>query len=153
VGGGGTPACRGHARREGRARARGAEILGFNPDAEGRLLAGKAFFASGDLGHAAEVCAGVAHDLNAAPIIRSDAFAALVRALAADLGEWRRASREWGACQEHVRVLTIVPMAGSARGRSALFTIAKRTVRAAVRLSSARRVRTVYRAPHTTRCS
>jgi len=75
-----------------------AAFLSFSPDASGRLLAGLAFATAEDLVRAGEVLAGVAHDVNAPPRVRTDAFAVLLRTLA-DRREWPQATREWSAWQ------------------------------------------------------
>jgi hypothetical protein len=73
-------------------------FLDFRPDAKGRLMAGTALARADQLARAGEVLAGVAHDLNAPPRIRSDAFAVLIRTLA-DRDAWPQATREWKAWQ------------------------------------------------------
>jgi hypothetical protein len=76
-----------------------SEFLDFNPDAAGRLLVGQGLAQAGDLDRATDILGGVAHDPNAPPVVRSDAFASLLRALA-ERDLWERATREWNAWQE-----------------------------------------------------
>lgn len=81
------------------------DFLSYNPDASGRLLSAMALARANHLDRATEVLGGIAHDVNAPPIVRSDAFATLMRALA-DQEQWDRATREWEAWQAlSVRVL------------------------------------------------
>lgn len=77
-------------------------LLAFGPDASGRLLAGLAFAKAGELERAGEVLASVAHDVNAPPIVRTDAFAGDMRTLA-DRGEWSQATRTWSEWQQFGR--------------------------------------------------
>lgn len=75
------------------------EFLDFHPDAAGRLLIGTALVQAGAFERATEVLAGIAHDENAPPLVRADAFNELLRTLASQ-DAWPRAIREWGAWQE-----------------------------------------------------
>lgn len=77
----------------------GQEFLDFRPDASGRLLAAMGLARAGRLDRASDVLGGVAHDLNAPPMVRTDAFAALLRTLA-DRDAWEQASREWQSWQQ-----------------------------------------------------
>jgi hypothetical protein len=74
-------------------------FLRFLPDASGRLLAGRALMDVGEVALAIEVLANVAHDLNAPPRVRADAFDALLRTLTG-LERWDDADRHWAAWRE-----------------------------------------------------
>jgi hypothetical protein len=74
--------------------ARATDFLGFHPDASGRLLAGMALSEAEEVERSIEVLGGVAHDLNAAPIVRTDAFHALLSDLAKQ-DRWEDANRNW----------------------------------------------------------
>jgi hypothetical protein len=82
-----------------RMRKAATRYLTFGPDAAGQLLAGIAFAKAGDLDRAGVVLTRIAHDVNAAPAIRSDAFNTLLKTLA-DRDDWQAASREWRHWQE-----------------------------------------------------
>jgi hypothetical protein len=74
-------------------------FLDFAPDATGRLIAAVALAAAGEVRRAGEITAQIAHDPNAPPRIRADAFATRLQSLAAR-DRWQDADREWQAFQE-----------------------------------------------------
>ena len=74
-------------------------FLDFAPDATGRLIAAVALAAAGEVRRAGEITAQIAHDPNAPPRIRADAFATRLQTLA-DRDRWQDADREWHAFQE-----------------------------------------------------
>ena len=74
-------------------------FLDFGPDATGRLIAAAALAAAGELRRAGEITAQIAHDPNAPPRVRADAFVTLLQTLA-DRDKWNGADREWQAFQE-----------------------------------------------------
>lgn len=80
-------------------RAAAGSFLRFRPDASGRLLAGLALKDIGDGALAESVLAGVAHDLNAAPRVRADAFHGLLGVLAME-ARWPEAERDWRVWRE-----------------------------------------------------
>ncbi len=70
------------------------KFLDFAPDASGRLLAARAFAKAGELNRAGQLFRAIAHEANASPILRSDAFALLMHTLA-ERDLWQQASNEW----------------------------------------------------------
>jgi hypothetical protein len=74
------------------------KFLDFAPDASGRLLAAKAFGKAGELKRAGQLFRVIAHESNAAPVLRSDAFALLMHTLA-ERDLWQEASEEWDTWQ------------------------------------------------------
>ena len=70
------------------------QVLSFRPEQSSHLRAGIALARAGLLDRAGEVAAGVAHDLNTPPVIRADAFEALLK-VRAQQDDWASASREW----------------------------------------------------------
>lgn len=78
----------------GRLRETADALLAVGPDPGGRLLASRAFQRSGDRAKAVPVLVSVAHNPNAAPIIRSDAYALLLRCLADDC-RWKEVTFQW----------------------------------------------------------
>ncbi len=69
-------------------------FLRFAPDSAGRLLIADGYLRSGDLHDAETVLIGVAHDPNAPPRSRADAYSRLVKLLV-DQQRWERADEEW----------------------------------------------------------
>jgi hypothetical protein len=70
------------------------KLLDFAPDASGRLLAANAFANAGELQRAGQLFRVIAHEANASPVLRSDAFARLMHTLA-ERDLWQQASDEW----------------------------------------------------------
>ena len=71
-------------------------LLALGPDPGGRFLAGQALQQSGERAKAVSVLVSVARNPNAAPIIRSDAYALLLRCLA-DESRWKEVTSHWAA--------------------------------------------------------
>jgi hypothetical protein len=71
-------------------------LLALGPDPGGRFLAGQALRRSGDRAKAVPVLVSVARNPNAAPIIRGDAYALLLRCLADD-SQWKEVTAHWSA--------------------------------------------------------
>lgn len=74
------------------------KFLGFGPDASGRLLAAVALAKAGELEQAGQLLATIAHETNASPLVRSNAFAMLLQTLS-DRDMWEQATIEWTAWQ------------------------------------------------------
>jgi tetratricopeptide (TPR) repeat protein len=70
------------------------KLLDFAPDASGRLLTANAFAKAGELKRAGQLFRVIAHEANASPVLRSNAFAGLMRTLA-ERDLWQQASEEW----------------------------------------------------------
>ena len=79
-------------------------FLRFGPDASGRLLAATALERAGQTERAGEILATIAHEANASPITRSDAFAKLLHTLA-DRELWDLARTEFAAWKQLEREL------------------------------------------------
>ena len=79
-------------------------FLQFGPDASGRLLAATALKQAGQADRACEILVTIAHETNASPITRSNAYAMLVKTLA-DGDLWDRARSEFGAWKKLARQL------------------------------------------------
>lgn len=80
------------------------KFLALGPDASGRLLAAKAMAKAGDLQGAGELAAVIAHEVNASPLVRSEAFAVLVQTLA-DRDLWDSVRSEFVAWQKLIHHL------------------------------------------------
>lgn len=84
--------------------AEAENFLRWGPDASGRLLAASALANAGEAVRAGEILVTIAHDANASPVTRSNAFAELLKTLAArEL--WERARVELDAWKKLVRDL------------------------------------------------
>jgi hypothetical protein len=83
-------------------RSAAAAFLAFGPGSPGQVLAAKSYAKAGDLGRAAEILTLVTQNPNAPPVVRSDAFALLMRTLA-DRDLWHEAVSTYARWEAFVR--------------------------------------------------